>query len=57
MQSDQLNARIVARGKEFFASIAGEKPSLFDKGAWMGKVTETKYYYPLLVVRFHRHLH
>ena len=35
-----LNAKIVVRGKEFFASISGEKPSLFNKGAWMGKVMD-----------------
>lgn len=35
-----LNTRIVGRGKEFFASISGEKPSLFNKGAWMGKVMD-----------------
>jgi len=34
------NDRIVARGKEFFGSISGEKPSLFNKGAWMGKVMD-----------------
>jgi RHH-type proline utilization regulon transcriptional repressor/proline dehydrogenase/delta 1-pyrroline-5-carboxylate dehydrogenase len=40
MQSSPLNDKIIARGKEFFASIAGEKPSLFNKGAWMGKVMD-----------------
>jgi RHH-type proline utilization regulon transcriptional repressor/proline dehydrogenase/delta 1-pyrroline-5-carboxylate dehydrogenase len=35
-----LNPKIISRGKEFFASISGEKPSLFNKGAWMGKVME-----------------
>ncbi len=40
MQSHELNTRIISRGKEFFAAIAGEKPSLFDKGAWMGKVMD-----------------
>lgn len=40
MQNGELNARIIARGKEFFGSIAGEKPSLFNKGAWMGKVMD-----------------
>ena len=39
MQSD-LNERIVARGKELFAGIAEEKPSLFDRRTWMGKVME-----------------
>ncbi|WP_298437021.1 L-glutamate gamma-semialdehyde dehydrogenase [Geobacter sp.] len=40
MQNSELNARIIARGKEFFAAIAGQKPSLFNKGTWMGKVME-----------------
>lgn len=35
-----LNTKIINRGKEFFASISGEKPSLFNKGAWMGKVMD-----------------
>ncbi|MCM0080260.1 L-glutamate gamma-semialdehyde dehydrogenase [Geomonas sp. Red32] len=39
MQS-ALNEKIVSRGKEFFSTISGEKPSLFDKGAWMGKVMD-----------------
>src|SRR6266516_5879166 len=37
---NNLNDRIAARGKELFASIAGEKPSLFDKGTWTGKVMD-----------------
>jgi RHH-type proline utilization regulon transcriptional repressor/proline dehydrogenase/delta 1-pyrroline-5-carboxylate dehydrogenase len=40
MQNSELNSRVVSRGKEFFASISGEKPSLFNKGAWMGKVMD-----------------
>src|ERR1700687_918566 len=39
MQND-LNDRIAARGRELFASIAGEKPSLFDNGTWLGKVMD-----------------
>lgn len=35
-----LNAKIIGRGKEFFNSISGEKPSLFNKGAWMGKAMD-----------------
>ena len=35
-----LNDKIIKRGKEFFSSISGEKPSLFNKGAWMGKVMD-----------------
>ena len=37
---EALNSRIITRGKEFFSSISGEKPSLFNKGAWMGKVMD-----------------
>ncbi len=40
MHSSELNARIIGRGKEFFGSISGEKPSLFNKGAWMGKAMD-----------------
>ena len=40
MLDPELNAKIVARGKDFFSTIQGEKPSLFDKGAWMGKVMD-----------------
>ncbi len=35
-----LNSKIISRGREFFSSISGEKPSLFNKGAWMGKVMD-----------------
>ncbi len=40
MHSSELNARIISRGRDFFTSIAGEKPSLFDKGSWMGKMMD-----------------
>jgi len=40
MQNPELDAKIVARGKDFFSAISGEKPSLFNKGAWMGKVMD-----------------
>ncbi|KAA0891808.1 L-glutamate gamma-semialdehyde dehydrogenase [Oryzomonas rubra] len=40
MQNPELNTKIVARGKDFFSTISGEKPSLFNKGAWMGKVMD-----------------
>jgi len=40
MLSNELNSKIISRGKEFFATISGEKPSLFNKGAWMGKVMD-----------------
>ena len=36
----QLEARIVNRGKEFFTSISGEAPSIFNKGWWTGKVMD-----------------
>src|SRR5208337_3354836 len=36
----KLNEKIIARGKEFFDSIHDEKPSLFNKSAWMGKVMD-----------------
>lgn len=35
-----LNTKIIGRGREFFSSVSGEKPSLFNKGAWMGKVMD-----------------
>ena len=35
-----LEPRIVSRGKEFFTSIAGEAPSIFNKGWWTGKVMD-----------------
>ncbi len=35
-----LNTKILNRGREFFSTISGEKPSLFNKGAWMGKVMD-----------------
>ncbi|HEY5975658.1 MAG TPA: L-glutamate gamma-semialdehyde dehydrogenase, partial [Geobacteraceae bacterium] len=40
MMNNEVNSRIIARGREFFATISGEKPSLFNKGAWMGKVMD-----------------
>ena len=36
----QLEARIIGRGKEFFARISGEAPSIFNKGWWTGKVMD-----------------
>ena len=36
----QLDARIVERGREFFRSISGEAPSIFNKGFWTGKVMD-----------------
>ncbi len=40
MSSNHLNDRVISRGKGLFASVSGEKPSLFNKGAWMGKVMD-----------------
>ena len=35
-----LESQIVSRGKEFFASIQGESPSIFNKSWWTGKVMD-----------------
>jgi RHH-type proline utilization regulon transcriptional repressor/proline dehydrogenase/delta 1-pyrroline-5-carboxylate dehydrogenase len=40
MERQDLETKIKARGKEFFASISGEKPSIFNKGWWTGKVMD-----------------
>jgi len=40
MENRSLNTKIIDRGKAFFSTVAGEKPSLFNKGAWMGKVMD-----------------
>jgi RHH-type transcriptional regulator, proline utilization regulon repressor / proline dehydrogenase / delta 1-pyrroline-5-carboxylate dehydrogenase len=40
MSSDVLNDKIRARGREFFQSISGEAPSIFNKGWWTGKVMD-----------------
>jgi RHH-type proline utilization regulon transcriptional repressor/proline dehydrogenase/delta 1-pyrroline-5-carboxylate dehydrogenase len=40
MDRRDLETKIKARGKEFFASISGEKPSIFNKGWWTGKVVD-----------------
>ncbi len=40
MTTNALNDRITARGREIYASIAGEKPSLFDRGTWIGTLME-----------------
>ncbi len=37
---DSTNQKTIQRGKEMFSSISGEKPSLFNKAAWMGKVMD-----------------
>jgi RHH-type proline utilization regulon transcriptional repressor/proline dehydrogenase/delta 1-pyrroline-5-carboxylate dehydrogenase len=40
MDKKELETRIVSRGKEFFKSISGEAPSIFNKGWWTGKVMD-----------------
>lgn len=35
-----IDPKIVSRGKEFFQSISGEAPSIFNKGWWTGKVMD-----------------
>jgi RHH-type transcriptional regulator, proline utilization regulon repressor / proline dehydrogenase / delta 1-pyrroline-5-carboxylate dehydrogenase len=40
MENSSLEQRIINRSKEFFASISGEAPSIFNKGWWMGKVVD-----------------
>ncbi|NVN89405.1 MAG: L-glutamate gamma-semialdehyde dehydrogenase [Desulfuromonadales bacterium] len=40
MENRSIDERIISRGKLFFDSVSGEKPSLFNKGAWMGKVMD-----------------
>ncbi|MCA1945435.1 MAG: proline dehydrogenase family protein [Desulfovibrio sp.] len=40
MDPRTLEPAVIARGKEFFASISGEAPSIFDKGWWTGKVMD-----------------
>lgn len=40
MENSSLDRRIIARSKEFFASINTEAPSIFNKGWWTGKVMD-----------------
>jgi RHH-type proline utilization regulon transcriptional repressor/proline dehydrogenase/delta 1-pyrroline-5-carboxylate dehydrogenase len=40
MDKTILEPRIRQRGKDFFASISGEAPSIFNKGWWTGKVMD-----------------
>jgi RHH-type proline utilization regulon transcriptional repressor/proline dehydrogenase/delta 1-pyrroline-5-carboxylate dehydrogenase len=40
MDRDQLEARILGRGKELFAIAGGAKPSVFNKDWWTGKVMD-----------------
>ncbi|MHC4526809.1 MAG: proline dehydrogenase family protein, partial [Planctomycetota bacterium] len=36
----ELDSKIIAQGKEFFASISNETPSLFNKAKWTGRVID-----------------
>jgi RHH-type proline utilization regulon transcriptional repressor/proline dehydrogenase/delta 1-pyrroline-5-carboxylate dehydrogenase len=40
MDKLKLEALIEAQGKDFFAIISGEAPSIFDKGWWTGKLMD-----------------
>jgi RHH-type proline utilization regulon transcriptional repressor/proline dehydrogenase/delta 1-pyrroline-5-carboxylate dehydrogenase len=40
MSQSELEDRIRACGLQFFASIGDERPSLFDKSAWSGKIMD-----------------
>ena len=40
MDRKQLEAGILARGREFFAAFGNETPSIFKKNFWTGKVME-----------------
>lgn len=40
MDINSLDQKITARSREFFASISGEAPSIFNKGWWTGKVMD-----------------
>ena len=40
MRQDSLESAILSRGREFFAAIGDETPSIFDKGWWTGKVMD-----------------
>lgn len=35
-----LDSQVIERGKQFFDSISGEAPSVFNKGWWTGKVMD-----------------
>ncbi len=40
MMREHLEETVRARGREFFALIGSERPSLFNKAAWTGKVLD-----------------
>lgn len=40
MPNDTLENRIRSTGREFFETISSEKPSLFNKGEWVGRIMD-----------------
>ncbi len=40
MTTNSLDQKITQRSREFFSSISGEAPSLFNKNFWTGKVMD-----------------
>lgn len=40
MPTNELNDRILERGRDFFAAIADQKPSVFNRERWTGKVMD-----------------
>jgi RHH-type proline utilization regulon transcriptional repressor/proline dehydrogenase/delta 1-pyrroline-5-carboxylate dehydrogenase len=38
MNETTLNELIVSRGRELYAALEGEKPSLFEEGRWVGRM-------------------
>jgi len=40
MDTDQLQTSILTRGREFFAALGNETPSIFKKNYWTGKVMD-----------------
>ena len=40
IRMEDLDPKVIARGQEFFSSISGEAPSVFNKGWWTGKVMD-----------------
>ena len=40
MTRETLDSRIIERGRDFYASISGEAPSVFNKSWWTGKVMD-----------------
>lgn len=35
-----MEQKVIERGREFYTSISGESPSIFDKSWWTGKVMD-----------------